>query len=46
MIEVKCDGAVHEFSVHISAGKVIKKVYGKKIQQQVSGKKHYIVLIG
>ena len=30
MIEVKCDGAVHEFSANISAGKVIKEVYGKK----------------
>ena len=30
MIKVKCDGAVHEFPAQTSAGKVIKKVYGKK----------------
>ena len=30
MIKVKCDEAVHEFPVKISAGEVIKKVYGKK----------------
>ena len=30
MIKVRCDGAVHEFPAKISAGEVIKKVYGKK----------------
>ena len=30
MIKVKCNGAVHEFPAKISAGEVIKKVYGKK----------------
>jgi len=30
MIKVECDGAVHEFPTEISAGKVIKELYGKK----------------
>ena len=30
MIKVECDGAVHEFPTEISAGNVIKELYGKK----------------
>ena len=30
MIEVKCDDKIHNFPEEISAGEVIKKIFGKK----------------